>query len=387
MVETMKKIISFLCVGLLGGCFSLGYFYYQSQTADFQIKDIQGNRDVLKNMEIEYTHAGEQSYLKSSIKDAHVSTKIVKESPTYDVLNPRLYDDIKGVDIDRIGKETSNPWLETNADGSTSYQQKIDEAQLVYYMNGQKVTEIRTDIVEHSDDSLSLYLKRKDGRDDQTYAREDDPTAQYDFDVCVAIPMSDGAYYFMPEINNHRSGQNYIYRIKDFKAEKFVKLPQRNDSVLLRNKDLLIVVSYDKPNWYFTGYDLQGNKQYELKIESIENCDYDDLSFISLRQNNQYINIKINETIYVIDADRGKIVDSFQDELSYIQDMYYKDGKLYLLGRYQNIKEKETDARIYVYEKSKLLYVGSIYEWELYKLDGGGYTYDQNLGFRMNFKR
>mgnify|MGYP006899993901 CR=1 FL=1 len=51
MVETMKKIISFLCVGLLGGCFSLGYFYYQSQTADFQIKDIQGNRDVLKNME------------------------------------------------------------------------------------------------------------------------------------------------------------------------------------------------------------------------------------------------------------------------------------------------------------------------------------------------
>lgn len=67
--------------------------------------------------------------------------------------------------------------------------------------------------------------------------------------------------------------------------------------------------------------------------------------------------------------------------------MYYKDGKLYLLGRYQNIKEKETDARIYVYEKSKLLYVGSIYEWELYKLDGGGYTYDQNLGFRMNFKR
>ena len=61
-----------------------------------------------------------------------------------------------------------------------------------------------------------------------------------------------------------------------------------------------------------------------------ENCDYDDLSFISLRQNNQYINIKIDETIYVIDADRGKYVDSFQDELSYIQDMYYKDGKLYL---------------------------------------------------------
>ena len=125
MVETMKKIISFLCVGLLGGCFSLGYFYYQSQTADFQIKDIQGNRDVLKNMEIEYTHAGEQSYLKASIKDAHVSTKIVKESPTYDVLNPRLYDDIKGVDIDRIGKETSNPWLETNIPTMLAKQRKM----------------------------------------------------------------------------------------------------------------------------------------------------------------------------------------------------------------------------------------------------------------------
>lgn len=383
----MKKLVSFLCVGLLGGCFSLGYFYYQSQTVDFQVKDIQGNRDVLKNMEIEYIHAGEQSYLKASIKNAHVSTKIVKQSPTYNVLNPRLYDDIKGVDLDRIGKETSNPWLETNTDGSISYQQKIDEAQLVYYMNGQKVTEIRTDIVEHSDDKLSLYLKRQNGMDDQTYANGDYPTNRYDFDANVAVPMSDGAYYFMPEITDHRSGQNYIYRIKDFKAEKFVKLPQRNDSVLLRNKDLLIVVSYDKPNWYFAGYDLQGNKQYELKIESIENRDYEDLSLISLRQNDQYINIKIDETIYVIDANRGKILDSFQDEVNSIQDMYYKDGKLYLLGMHMSIYEKKADARIYVYDKNNLLYVGTLYEWELYKNDGGGYTYDQKLNFRMNFKR
>lgn len=387
MVETMKKLVSFLCVGLLGGCFSLGYFYYQSQTVDFQIKDVQGNRDVLKNMEIEYIRAGEQSYLKASVKKAHVSTKIVKESPTYDVLNPRLYDDIKGVDLDRIGKETSNPWLEKNADGSISYQQKIDEAQLVYYMNGRQVTEIRTDIVEHSDDKLSLYLNRQNGMDDQTYANEDYPTNHYDFDACVAIPMSDGAYYFMPEMTDHRSGQNYIYRIKNFKAEKFVKLPQRNDSVLLRNKDLLVVVSYDKPNWYFTGYDLQGNKQYELKIESTENRDYEDLSFISLRQNDQYINIKIDETIYVIDADCGKIIGSFQDEVSSIQDMYYKDGKLYLLGMYMSINEKKTDARIYVYDKNNLLYVGNLYEWELYKNDGGGYTYNQSLNFRMNFKR
>ena len=180
----------------------------------------------------------------------------LKLSPIYDNGYSLLYDDIKGVDIDRIGKETSNPWLETNADGSTSYQQKIDEAQLVYYMNGQKVTEVRTDIVEHSDDSLSLYLKRKDGRDDQTYAKENYSTDHYDFDVCIAIPMSDGAYYFMPEINNHRSGQNYIYRIKDFKAEKFVKLPQRNDSVLLRNKDLLIVEGAGHAQSYLVAQEL-----------------------------------------------------------------------------------------------------------------------------------
>ena len=77
-------------------------------------------------------------------------------------------------------------------------------------MNGRQVTEIRTDIVERSDDKLSLYLNRQNGMDDQTYANEDYPTNHYDFDACVAIPMSDGAYYFMPEMTDHRSGQNYI---------------------------------------------------------------------------------------------------------------------------------------------------------------------------------
>lgn len=391
MVETMKKLVSFLCVGLLGGCCSLGYFYYQSQIADFQIKDIQGNRDVWKDIEVSYIYPKQQSYLKGDVKNTNVTTKIVKESPSYDVLNQRLYDDILSVYEDRIGKETSNPWepVDMYTAGTNVYQQKIDEAQLVYYLNvsGKKTIKIQTDIVEHSDDRLHLYLRKEDGLENQVDAVTDYKSTPTLLETCVAIPMSDGAYYFMPEITDSRTGQNYIYQIKDDKVEKFMKLPQRKDAVLLRNKDLLIAVSYDKPYWYFTGYDLKGHKQYDIKIETIENLEYRDLPIMYISQNDSYSQITIDKKVYVIDADRGKIVDSFQNELSHIQDMYYKDGKLYLLGTYISFDEKKAEARLYVYDKNNLLYMGNLYEWELYKNDGGGYTYNQSLGFRMNFKR
>ena len=196
------------------------------------------------------------------------------------------------------------------------------------------------------------------------------------FDPLTLIKKCSGEVIYQESIDTTKIGKHKITFVvkenqvtKEFAFEIEVRDTKAPDITLTKEKDSIELGSQLNITQYIKS--VKDNADGDLTYKKDKDVKSGDVGFytyhsqVDTQKNGKYIVTiiaidksgnkakkelaitvqKKKETIYVIEADRGKIVDSFQDELSYIQDMYYKDGKLYLLGRYQNIKEKEIVKR------------------------------------------
>lgn len=381
----MKKTSIFLSVVALCSAVCMLTPLLYTKQATFSIKDVEGDRNILKGISFESYVNIHNNYVLISFdentKEHHSIQKYYDEdSESFAYLNYQCGDDCKAITDWKIKEET-----ETN--DYAEYTRQIDKADIYLTLQGSRLPyeylSMKTDLYytadnEHqiiqSGDTISTEDKEIHPSDPLITTFTEPSKIQSNFD------FEQDDFFTIPFSNQNMKGQNYIYHLKRKKdisqrnlhsqtyqnfteaytIEKLKKLDMSYNYLGVRLfPNYFLVFSEKNHQLYLTKYDHSANIIDEITLEG-------DSTIEQVFQNDAYMCFIHNGKLYIINTATMRIEESVSAD--YIQtiekkhgidDILYQDGIIYTL--WHNLKEpNDYDTLIQVIDNEKTLYTGTL---------------------------
>lgn len=192
-----------------------------------------------------------------------------------------------------------------------------------------------------------------------------------DLDHNESVQKYKNDFYFMPKTRPYMQGVNKLYKIKIVKnktnsvleykgkTEVLAELPQGYEyDVMLILKNRIHVFAHNEKTSFIFQYDMDGKLLRKTDLENI----FQFYSYMDMKINDQYILWSDEHKIYVYDSDKNTLIQQINQKRkdAYIEDMIYKNQRIYVLYNESNSKEKIKKGEVLGYQNTVRYHIAVI---------------------------